>query len=270
MDVIDIVIDEDRTAESTCTGGFLKLRRLRLRNVYADGTRSAPYACDVMSRTHVDAVAMVLFEMGSSPEGGTGAARRVRVMLKEGIRPAVYLRKEKHVEHGEDRSWMKVIEIAAGMLEADDAGAGGIERRAAAEAHEECGMEVRAADVLDLGGAMFPSPGVTDERVHFRAVPVRIAAAGTPHGDGSPMEQGTRAVVMDVDDAILACRTGEIPDMKTELALLRLCDAIGYVPQLRCFRDELPPDLAARWTGCGIPTSSAYTADAPRGGGAVR
>lgn len=154
---------------------------------------------------------------------------------------------------------MKVIEIAAGMLEASDAGPGGVERRAAAEAHEECGMDVRAADVLDLGGAMFPSPGVTDERVHFRAVPVRVDAAGTPEGDGSPMEQGTRAVVMDLDDAILACRRGDIPDMKTELALLRLCDAIGYLPQLRCFRDELPAELAARWSGCGIPASAAFT-----------
>ncbi|MCG3135754.1 MAG: hypothetical protein HMLKMBBP_03510 [Planctomycetes bacterium] len=247
MDVIDVEVAEDRTAAATCTGGFLKLRRLMLRNVYADGTRSAPYPCDVMSRAHVDAVAMVLFERGRGHEP------RLRVMLKEGIRPAVYLRKDKSVEHGEASPWLKVIEIAAGMLEATDRGEGGIERRAAAEAREECGVAVDPRDVVDLGGAMFPSPGVTDERVHFRAVPVPLDAAhAAPSGDGSPMEQGTRPVVMTMDDALAACRRGEIPDMKTEIALLRLCDALGYLPQLSCFREDLPPDLAARWTGCGM------------------
>src|SRR5688500_9541790 len=87
MDVVDIEVAGDRTGGSSCAAGFLKLRRLRLRNVYADGSRSAPYPCDVMSRTHVDAVAIVLFEIDGS--------RRVRVLLKEGIRPAVYLRRDK-------------------------------------------------------------------------------------------------------------------------------------------------------------------------------
>lgn len=243
MDVTDVEVAEDRTAGATCTGGFLRIRRLMLRNVYADGSKSAPYPCDVMSRAHVDAVAMVLFDRGPD----------LRVMLKDGIRPAVYLRKDKAVEHGEARPWLRVIEIAAGMLEAADRGEGGIERRAAAEAREECGVAVDPADVLPLGGAMFPSPGVTDERVHFRAVPVPIDAAhAAPSGDGSPMEQGTRPVVMTMDDAIAACRGGDIPDMKTEIALLRLCDAIGYLPQLRCFREDLPPELAARWRSCGM------------------
>jgi ADP-ribose pyrophosphatase len=147
---------------------------------------------------------------------------------------------------------MRILEIAAGVLEARDARPDGIERRAADEAHEECGMAVDAAAVVPLGGPSFPSPGVTDERVHFRAVPVDVTAAGRAHGDGSPMEHGTKAVVLDLGEAIAACRRGEIPDMKTEIALLRLADAIGWVPQLRCFRDELPPPLAARWTSCGV------------------
>jgi ADP-ribose pyrophosphatase len=244
MDVTDVEVVEDRTDRSTCLGGFLKLRRLMLRNVYADGTRSAPYACDVMSRTQVDAVAVVLYERG--PSGP-------RVLLKEGLRPPVYLRKAKAIEHREDRPVLKVLEIAAGVLEAKDAGPGGIERRAADEAHEECGVAVDPASVVDLGGPTFPSPGVTDERVHLRAVPVDVASAGHAHGDGSPMEHGTRAVVLDLADAVAMCRRGEIPDMKTEIALLRLADAIGYVPQLRCFRDDLPPELAARWRACGLP-----------------
>ena len=242
MDVVDIEVAEDRTERSTCQGGFLKLRRWMLRNVYADGTRSAPYPCDVMSRSQVDAVTVVLWQEVRDASG----ARRVRVLLKEGLRPAVYLRKEKRVEHREERPALKVLEIAAGMLEAGDAGPGGIERRAAAEAREECGVAMDPAAVAVLGGPMFASPGVTDERVHFRAVAVDVATAGHAHGDGSPMEQGTRAVAMDLDEALARCRDGTIPDMKTEIGLLRLCDAIGYLPQLRCFADELPGELAAR------------------------
>lgn len=243
MDVVDVEVVEDRTDTSTCQGGFLKLRRLRVRNVYADGTRSEPYACDVMSRTQVDAVAVVLHE-----RAGDG----VRVMLKEGLRPAVYLRRTKAIEHREAEPVLKVLEIAAGVLEAKDGGPGGIERRAADEAREECRVDVRPSDVAPLGGPSFPSPGVTDERVHFRAVEVPLHEGGHADGDGSPMEQGTRAVVLDLVEAIARCRRGDIPDMKTELALLRLCDAIGYLPQLRCFRDELPADLAARWAAPGL------------------
>lgn len=244
MDVVEVEVVEDRTDRSTCREGFLRLQRLLVRNVYADGSRSAPYACDVMSRAHVDAVAVVLFERDGS--------RALRVMLKDGIRPPVRLRSRKAIEHREAEPVLHVLEIAAGILEAGDSGPGGIERRAAAEAHEECGVAVDPAAVVRLGGPMFPSPGVTDERVHLRAVEAPLDGAGPSHGDGSPMEHGTRAVVLDLGVAIARCRSGEIPDMKTEIALLRLCDALGYLPQLRCFREDLPPDLAARWTGCGM------------------
>lgn len=243
MDVVDVEVVEDLTERSTCLGGFLKLRRFRLRNVYADGGRGEPYACDVMSRSRVDAVAVVLHRRA---RGG------VEVMLKEGLRPAVYLRRDKDIDHREARPFLKVLEVAAGMLEPADAGPGGVERRAAAEAHEECGVAIAAASIVRLGGASFPTPGVTDERVHFRAVEADLDAAGQAHGDGSAMEEGTRAVVLDIVDAIARCRTGEIPDMKTEIALLRLCDAIGYLPQLRCFRGDLPPDVAARWAAPGL------------------
>jgi hypothetical protein len=57
---------------------------------------------------------------------------------------------------------------------------------------------------------------------------------------------------MRLRDAIAACRTGEVPDMKTEIALLRLADAVGYVPALDAFVDDLPPDLRARWAPVGV------------------
>jgi len=247
MDVTGLEIVEDRTEGSLADEGFLRIRRYRLRHVHADGSRGEPYACDVMSRKDVDAVAVVLYER-------TG--RRVQVVLKEGVRPPVYLRRTKDLVRPDDREWLMVTEIAAGVLEAGDRGDGAIERRAAAEAEEECGTTIDPAGVHELGGASFPSPGVTDEKVFFASAAVRIAEATEILGDGSGMEEGTRRVVMDLRDAVAACRTGEIPDMKTELALLRLCDQLGYLPQLDAFADELPDDLRARFAPPGMSMTS--------------
>ena len=62
------------------------------------------------------------------------------------------------------------------------------------------------------------------------------------------MEECAQLVVLELGEAITACRSGAIPDMKTEIGLLRLADHLGYLPQLSCFVDELPAELAARHT----------------------
>ncbi len=244
MDVVDVEVVEDRTAQSRCDVGFLKLARLMLRNVYADGTKSEPYACDVMSRRDVDAVTVVVYEVD--------AVRRVRVLLKEGLRPAVFLRSTKKLARPDAKPWLFVAEIAAGVIEPSDDGADGIERRAAVEVAEECGVAVAASAVEPLGGAMFPSPGVTDEYVYFRAANAPVDGARGGDGDGSKMEEGQRVLVLDLVDAVARCRRGEIPDMKTEIGLLRLCDSIGFLPQLGLFVDELPEDLRDRYDRLGI------------------
>ena len=56
----------------------------------------------------------------------------------------------------------------------------------------------------------------------------------------------------DLRDAIEMCRDGRIPDMKTEVALLRLADHLGYVHQLDAFADDLPADLRARFRPRGL------------------
>ncbi len=244
MRVTDIEVVEDLTAGSRCDEGFLRVRRLQVRNVYEDGSRSEPYACDVLSRRDVDAVAVVLHQVDEH--------RVVRVVLKDGVRPVVHLRKHKELVRDDELPYLTVTEIAAGVLERKDGGAGGVARRAAAEALEECGLEVDPADVLPLGGAMCPSPGVADEKVFFRSAAVDPASAMEPSGDGSPMEEGTRAVVLELKEAIALCRRGEIPDMKTEIGLLRLADHLGYLPQLGVFVHELPQDLRERYSRLGI------------------
>jgi ADP-ribose diphosphatase len=235
-EVVDIEVVEDRTADAKADEGFLRVRRLRVRNRYADGTASAPYACDVVSRRHVDAVAVVLYER---------AGRTVRVALREGLRPPVTLRREKDVADAATAP-LRLAEIVAGVLEEGEADDAGVARRAVREVAEEAGLAGEAAAVRPLGGPLFPSPGVTDERVLFRALETDLDARGTAPGDGSAMEEGATLLLLPLREAIRRCRCGGAPDMKTEVALLRLCDLLGYLPALDRFLDDLPPEERAR------------------------
>jgi len=248
-DVVDLEIVEDRTKGWPSDAGFLRVRRLVLRSVRRDGTRSAPYPCDIVSRLRTDAVAIVLYDVA----GGAPRPGRVRVALKVAVRAPVFLRRHLALTQPDARAYDSVAEIVAGMLEPDDVGPDGVARRAVHEGLEEAGVRVPLAAVERLGAESFPSPGITDEKVHFRAARVPLDGRLEPSGDGSVMEEGTRVVVLPVEDALAACRRGEIPDMKTELALLRLCDAIGYLPALGRFVRELPADLAARFDPPGFP-----------------
>jgi hypothetical protein len=58
--------------------------------------------------------------------------------------------------------------------------------------------------------------------------------------------------VRELREAIAACRRGDIVDAKCEIGLLRLADAIGYLPQLGMFKDELPPELRMRYRALGL------------------
>jgi ADP-ribose pyrophosphatase len=245
--VAGIEVVEDRTASSGCDEGFLRVRRLRLRNTFTDGTTSAEYPCDVVSRRFVDAVAVVLY---TRSEDG-----RVFVHYREGTRPPIWLRRAKQAElpHADPQPYDRIGEIVAGVLEEGDDGAAGVRRRGAIEAEEEAGYSVDPENVAELGPqGFFPSPGVADEKVYLVTVEVDPVQRGVASGDGSVMEQGTRMVTLELRDAIAACRRGEIPDAKTELGFLRLADHLGYVPQLGLTRDQLPPELAARYSSLGL------------------
>ncbi|MBX3472192.1 MAG: NUDIX hydrolase [Planctomycetes bacterium] len=239
--VARVELVEDRTAHSRCDEGFLRLRRLVLRNTFTDGTVSPPYPCDVVSRRRVDAVAVVLWHR----DPATG---RVLVHYREGTRPPVWLRRQKtdDLPLADRFAYDRLGEIVAGVLEVDDVGEEGLRRRGALEAKEEAGYDVDPAAVRPLGDGFFPSPGVTDEKVYLLAAEVDPATRGRAEGDGSVQELGTRMVTRELRDAIRACRAGEVADAKTELGLLRLADQLGYLPQLDCWVSDLPPELRAR------------------------
>ncbi len=232
---VDIRIVEDRTDDTRCDEGFLRVRRFIVQNEYADGTTSERYPCDVVSRRQPDAVAVLVYEVNED--------RQVHVALRSGVRPPVYLRKHKQFVQPDARAYVLLTEMVAGLLEPDDEGPGGLGRRAAAECLEEAGIRVDPDDTVELGAPMFPTPGITDEKVFYRAVESPLADRVEPESDGSIMEEAGEVVILPIDEAVRRCRSGEMPDSKTEVALLRLCDLIGYSVQLGRFLDELPDDV---------------------------
>jgi ADP-ribose pyrophosphatase len=252
MDVLAVEIVEDRTAEGRCDRGFLKLRRLVVRNRYTDGSCSEPYPCDVLRRPGSDAVVAVLYRR---------RAGRIEVLLRESLRVPIYLRREQSFVHPDPRVYTSILEVVAGMVEGDDPpGPDGLRRRAAVEAEEEAGLAVAPHQFTVLGGETFASPGTGDEKLYFCAAEVDLDA-GAPDGgggDGSTMEEWARLHVWELGEALDACRNGAIPDMKTELALHRLADHLGYLPALGCFVDDLPEGwMEARRAGRGAPSDRA-------------
>jgi ADP-ribose pyrophosphatase len=201
-------------------GGFLALRRLRLRNRRPDGTRSERYVCDFVVRPYgLDAVVVAIYHR--RPDG-------VSVLVRDGLRPALWFgRDPARLPVPDPRRQLTLGELVAGIIEEDDHGEDGIRARAAAEAHEEAGFAVDPSAIVRLGAASFPSPGSMAEKFHYVAVEVDPAAQQPLPGDGSPMEEGATTRWLDLSAAIAACVAGDLEDAKTELGLRRLQDHLG-------------------------------------------
>jgi len=193
---------------------FLSLHRLRVVNHRAAGTAGAPYAYDAVLRAHLDAVVIILT---------SGDPLRPAVLLRACIRPPLLLRAEMSFALPEPEHTGILWELPAGLLEPADSGLPGIRRRAAVETLEETGYRLAAEAFTVLPGAPFATPGALPERIRFvRARIDDIALRERPRGDGSPVEEGSRVRWLPLDEALAACESGEIEDMKTELGLRRL------------------------------------------------
>jgi ADP-ribose pyrophosphatase len=219
-DVVELIVDSDERAGG---GGFLEIRRLRLRNRRADGSVSAPYLCDSIARPYgQDAVVVAVY--ARPPDARSG----VQVLVREGLRPAlVFGRDPARAPLAEPPPPLLLTELVAGIVEDGDRGEPGLRARAAHEVEEEAGFAVDPAAVALLGAGSYPSPGSMVEKFYFVAVEVDPAAQRPLAGDGSPMEEGARTRWLGLDDAIAACERGEIPDLKTELGLRRLRDHLA-------------------------------------------
>lgn len=203
-------------------GGFLYLRRLTLKNVRRDGSRSDAYVCDFLARPKgVDAVVVVVF--WRRPDGA------IEVLLRDGLRPPLHVgRPEGRLPVGDSKRYLFFREVVAGMIEEEDRGEEGIRRRAQEEVLEEAGYRVDPSAFIFLGSSMFPSPGAMAERYWLMAVQIDDPRSGVlPDGDGSPMEEGARTYWLELSTAIDACVRGEIEDLKSELVLRRLKDMLS-------------------------------------------
>jgi len=217
---VDVVVDSD---ERVGGGGFLEIRRLRLRNRRADGTISGPYVCDAIARPYGQDAVVVAVYARRGPDH-----HRVDVLVREGLRPAlVFGREAARAPLAEARPTLYLTELVAGIVEDGDRGEDGLRARAAHEVHEEAGFVVAPSAITLLGAGMYPSPGSMVEKFYFVAVEVDPAAQGPLAGDGSPMEEGARTRWLALDDALAACMRGEIEDLKTELGLRRLRDHLA-------------------------------------------
>jgi len=195
------VTGDERVGE----GGHLRLRRMRMRLVLSDGSRTGEGSWDYVERPMgLDAVVVALFRRSQ------GA---VEVLLRHGIRvPLQFGRPERP-------AGLLFPELVAGILEPGD----DLPGRAAAEAMEEAGLRIPPSSVRNLGPAAFPTPGMCAEIFHFVCCEVPAdAVAHLPAGDGSPFEEGARLEWAPLDDALARCARGEIRDLKTEIGLRRL------------------------------------------------
>jgi ADP-ribose pyrophosphatase len=227
--VTDLVIDSD---ERVGEGGFLAIRRVRLRNRRGDGTTSPQYLCDSIARPYgQDAVVVAIYAIeqrsppSQDPDRTLPSHATVRVLVRECLRPALSLgRDPARAPLPEDKPGLFVTELVAGIIEETDRGEAGLHARAAHEVFEEAGFTVEPSRVMMLGAGLLPSPGAMVEKFYFVAVEVDPAKQAPLEGDGSPMEEGARTRWLVLDDAIAACVRGEIVDLKTELGLRRLRD----------------------------------------------
>jgi ADP-ribose pyrophosphatase len=215
-------------------GGFLTLVRLRWRNLYADGSRSRPYAYEFIHRRGYDAVAIAVYhEEDGAPH----------VAYRPAIRVPVWSRRELPLCLPDRREYLLIPEAIAGSLEPSDRGLEGFLGRVVAEVLEETGFAVPPKQVEPLGAGFFPSHGQSSEKIHLCAVRVDPSAAGEPTGDGSVNEADSPPLLFRSSrDILLDCARGAIEDPKVEILARRLCVRLGYLPELG--RYELPGDGA--------------------------
>ncbi|HMG51992.1 MAG TPA: hypothetical protein VK601_00895 [Kofleriaceae bacterium] len=216
-EIVGFVIDGD---ERVGEGGFLAIRRLRMRNRRADGSVSQPYVCDSIARPYgQDAVVVAVYAR---------TAAGVQILVRDGLRPALLAGRDPgRAPLPEPSPGMFVTELVAGILEPGDTGADGLRLRAAHEVAEEAGFAIEPGAVALLGAGSYPSPGSMVEKFYFTAVEVDPAAQQALTGDGSPMEEGARTRWLALGAAIDACVRGELVDLKTELGLRRLRDHLS-------------------------------------------
>lgn len=214
--VIDIV--EDKTSSTPSDAGFVRVRRLVLRNRYGAGTEpSRDYAYDCVERAATDAVGIVLY--ARTPD---------RVCLRSAIRPPVSLRPSYALPIAPTSADPTLYEIPAGLVEADEHGEEGLRACAARETMEEVGLSIAPDAFFRLGPGVYLSPGLTAEKLYFLAAEADPESASAPTLDGSPVEEAAIVRWLTLPEALEACRSAALEDAKTEVAIRRLAEHLTH------------------------------------------
>jgi ADP-ribose pyrophosphatase len=199
--------------------GFLRLVRRRYRARYPDGTQSAPFVYDAVDRAALDAVVIVAHF--AAPRGSR------RVYLRSAVRPPLAMRDASRSPLANDACGTGLWEVPAGLVEASEQSVTGVVRAAQRELEEELGFSVPVTALNVLGPSGFPSPGVIAERHFYFEVSVSPELRNEPSLDGSALEHFGAVVDVSLEDALAMCRSGQIEDSKTELALRRLAEKLN-------------------------------------------
>ncbi len=195
---------------------YLRLCRLELSILSADGTESDPFHYDIVERTSLDAVVIVPHFVG--------ADGRRNVVLRSAVRPPVALRPRDAWPVAERPTLGALWELPAGLVEVSERSEQGLRECAARELYEEIGAKIDPQALGTLGPSTFPAPGIIGERHFYFHARISPSELVTPAEDGSVLERGATLLTLSLEDALARVRTGEIEDSKTEIALRRLAE----------------------------------------------
>ncbi len=213
-----IVVLEDYSATSSCTEGFIRLRRQRLCARYPDGTQSEPFAYDDAQRAALDAVVVVAHYKAND-------GKRY-IYLRSALRPPVALRPREIWPVPERSPLGHLWEVPAGLVEESERSADGLRACAARELGEELGIRVPASAIQPLGPSAFPAPALIGERHFYFHCEVDPTTQLLPEGDGSPLENHATIIALPIDDVLDLIRLGEVEDAKSEIAVRRLAEIV--------------------------------------------
>lgn len=215
---VTVEVVDDHSATSRCDDGFVRVRRLSLRNRYPDGSESEAYRYDVTERRATDAVAVVLYQRQPT----------LRICLRAALRPPVALRTDCVLPLPHDGVTM-LWELPAGLIEPEEQGEAGIRRCAARETLEETGYDLAESAFHLLGPPAYLSPGLAAEKMYFFAACVDGAPRGEQVSDGSAVEAHAplhlvplSRLIAFYDGADDDARTLPVEDVKTEVGVRRL------------------------------------------------
>jgi ADP-ribose pyrophosphatase len=213
---VDIEIIEDLSAQTPSDKGYLKVRRLRLRTRFADGSASEVFRYDAVDRAALDAVVVLMWA------ARTDAPRDPLVCVRSQLRPPLLLRRGRELVVPDQRVALELWELPAGLIEADERGEEGVLECARRETEEETGFSLPRGEFARLGAPVFLSPGLCAEKIHL--VKVRVPdhqQAVEAKGDGV-VEAGSTVAWWPLSECLARAEDGTIEDAKTELALRRL------------------------------------------------